>query len=82
MDVTGWVISWFENNTDMKRKELEEGVSQNYFEKGWIDSLSFISFIADIEEHFRIRFSNEEFHDRTFSTIEGITRIIEGKLNE
>ena len=54
-------------------------INENYFEKGWIDSLKFIDLITQIEEEFSIRFSNDEFQDRKFSTIEGLAKIIERK---
>ncbi|HIH22905.1 TPA: acyl carrier protein [Candidatus Micrarchaeota archaeon] len=77
-----WLISWFEKNTDMKKDEIENGVSISYFEKGWIDSLKFISFVSDIEDEFGIRFSNEEFQNREFSTINGLAEIIQKKTGE
>jgi len=57
-------------------------MQENYFLKGWIDSLKFIELISDIENEFQISFSNNEFQDRTFSTVEGLIKIIEDKINE
>ena len=79
-DVKTWIVEWFKENTELKDDEI--GVNDNYFEKGWIDSFQFISFITNIEERFDIRFSNDEFQDRSFSTIEGIVKIIRRKTNE
>ena len=79
-DVKTWIVEWFKENTELKDDEI--GVHDNYFEKGWIDSFKFISFITNIEERFDIRFSNDEFQDRSFSTIEGIVEIIRRKINE
>ena len=79
-DVKTWIIEWFKENTELKEGEM--GVEDDYFEKGWIDSFKFILFIAKIEERFDIRFSNDEFQDRSFSTIEGITKIIQRAINE
>ena len=79
-DVKTWIIEWFKENTELKEGEM--GVEDDYFEKGWIDSFKFILFIAKIEERFDIRFSNDEFQDRSFSTIEGITKIIQRAMNE
>jgi len=58
---------------------VKKKINENYFEKGWIDSLKFIDLITQIEEEFSIRFSNDEFQDRKFSTIEGLAKIIERK---
>lgn len=79
-DVKTWIIEWFKENTELKEGEM--GVKDDYFEKGWVDSFKFIFFIANIEERFDIRFSNDEFQDRSFSTIEGITKIIQRAMNE
>jgi len=81
MDVTTWVIDWFEKNTGLDKDEIEGNIDENYLEKGWIDSFSFINFISDMETHFSIHFSNDQFQDRAFSTINGIVKIIEGKIN-
>jgi D-alanine--poly(phosphoribitol) ligase subunit 2 len=81
MDVKAWIIEWFEKNTNLKRDDIEKNICENYLEKGWIDSFKFISFITDIEEKFNIRFSNDQFQDRSFSTIKGIVKIIEEKIN-
>ena len=77
-----WIINWFESNTNATKEEIKNGMSNNYFEKGWIDSLQFISLITDLENNFKINFSNEEFQNRTFSTIDGLSILIEGKINE
>ena len=74
-----WLIRWFEKNSLSNEINVKDNVNQNYFENGWIDSLKFIDLVTQIEEEFSIRFSNDEFQDRKFSTIEGLARIIEGK---
>ena len=80
-DVKTWVIDWFAEHTSLKQEEFAEKMGENYLEKGWIDSLAFISFINDIEEQFHLHFLNEEFQDRSFATIEGIIKTIEKKLH-
>lgn len=82
IDVETWITNWFERNTDLKKSEIAENTSGNYLEKGWIDSFKFISFISDIERDFDIHFSNDEFQDRTFATITGLSKIICKRINE
>ena len=77
-----WLIRWFEKNSLSNEINVKDSVNQNYFENGWIDSLKFIDLVTQIEVEFSIRFSNDEFQDRKFSTIEGLARIIEGKNDE
>ncbi len=80
-NVKSWIIGWFVQNSDVLENEIQKNVTINYLEKGWIDSFSFVTLITNIEEKFDIRFSNDEFQDRSFATIDGITAIIEGKIN-
>ena len=68
-----WLINWFEKNSLATGINMKNSLKENYFENGWIDSLKFIELITQIEEKFGIRFSNDEFLDRKFSTIEGLT---------
>jgi len=79
--IIDWVISWFEENTNIKSEYIRQNLDKMYFEQGWIDSFKFIVFVNDIEEHFNITFSNEEFQNREFSTIFGLSKIIEGKCH-
>ena len=76
MEVDKWLIDWFEKNTVADKEELFHSKECNYFEKGWMDSFKFVSFIMDIENHFNVRFSNDEFQNRDFSSIEGLSEII------
>lgn len=77
MDVRNWLIEWFINHTVVKRNEIEANLENNYFDLGWINSLQFIDFLTNIEDHFDIMFDNQAFQNRTFSTIEGLVNIIE-----
>nr|WP_321496423.1 phosphopantetheine-binding protein [uncultured Methanolobus sp.] len=81
MNTKNWIIQWFEDNTDMEYAEIESQTDVNFLDKAWIDSFKFISFIDDIENEFNIRFSNDQFQDRRFSTVEGLIEIIEDKIN-
>ena len=55
-------------------------ISENYFNIGWIDSFKFMSLISDIEDNYNIEFSNEEFQNRDFASVQGLTEIINKKL--
>lgn len=75
-----WIINWFIENLNIEEKELNNNSDENYFELGYIDSFDFIKFINDIEEAFGITFENSQFEDREFSTINGLTKIMENIL--
>ena len=82
MEIENWIINWFEEKANIEKNEILKNIKENYLELGWIDSLKFISFITDIEEFFNIRFSNDIFQNRDFSTVKGISKIINGYSNE
>lgn len=81
IDIKLWITDWFEKNTDLEKSQIEKNSNENYLGRGWIDSLKFIAFITDIEEKFDIRFSNEEFQNKEFASVDGISKIIEGKID-
>ena len=82
MSIKEWLINWFEKNSDLNLDEIVNGVNEDYLVKGWIDSFKFVSFVTEIEDEFKITFSNKEFQNRDFSTIEGLTRIIEARIEK
>lgn len=82
IDSKSWIVKWFSDNTNLTENEIIANLDENYLTKCWIDSLKFISFISDIENEFKIIFSNDEFQNRKFATINGLVQIIEEKLNE
>lgn len=77
-----WIIKWFQENTTASEDEVKEGTHEDYLAKGWIDSFQFITFISDLEKQFNTRFSNDDFQDKSFSTIEGLAEIIGKRANE
>jgi len=79
--VKKWIIDWFAENSAINTEEIKLKTSESYFENQWLDSYAFINFVSDIEKEFSISFSNDEFQDRKFSTIDGLTEIIEEKIN-
>lgn len=80
MNISEWLINWFIKNSHIEKNEIESNISEDYFAKGWIDSLKFITFISDMENHFSITFSNDEFQNKSFATISGLAKIIQKKI--
>ena len=76
-ETRNWLIQWFVDNANGDEKTLRENMAENYFDKGFIDSFTFISLIAEIEENFQIEFDNEQFADRSFATVAGLAQMIE-----
>jgi acyl carrier protein len=81
-NIADWIKTWFMDNAKLSLDELQSKQDSNYFDLGWIDSFQFIKLITDIEEHFKISFSNDEFQDRSFSSYSGLSRIIKSKINK
>ena len=79
MDIENWLFDWFEKNTSAKKDEISKNLDENYFDNGWLDSLKFIELINDVEQEFQILFSNDEFQNRKFATINGLREIITEK---
>ena len=79
MDIENWLFDWFEKNTSAKKDEISKNLDENYFDNGWLDSLKFIELINDVEQEFEILFSNDEFQNRKFATINGLREIITEK---
>ena len=52
-----------------------------YLEEGYIDSFSLISFIDEVENKFKIKFSNKDKVSKKFKTLDGILEIIKKNLN-
>jgi len=70
-----WLKTWFTNKNDLP--SFPDGAeSQNYFEVGLIDSFNVIELIESIETEFQIKFDQNHFQDRRFSTIKGLAEII------
>lgn len=67
-----WLIIWFSQKSEIPLRVEDK----NYFEIGLIDSLGVMELIEDIEKEFRIRFTEENFQDRRFSIIAGLSEII------
>lgn len=77
-EIKGWLVDWFTKNGTVTKDVLLENMSKNYFNEGFLDSFTFISLIADIEEQYDIEFDNDQFLDREFATLDGLAEIIAG----
>ncbi len=71
-----WLLKWFQKHDNKLLLDLDE----NYFQKGIIDSMGIIELIMDIEKKFDFRFSQRDFQDRRFSSVNGLSEIISEKV--
>lgn len=82
MNIKDWLIDWFEKNSELSKDEIIKNLNEDYLAKAWIDSFKFVSFVTEIEHNFKVTFSNEEFQNRSFSTINGLVKIIEERIEK
>ena len=67
-----WLVERLSDTGDLGPNPLE----RNIFEAGWIDSFETILLVEAIEVEFDLRFTQEAFQDRRFTTIRGIAEIV------
>ncbi|MCR5688373.1 MAG: acyl carrier protein [Lachnospiraceae bacterium] len=79
-DIMEWIIKWFTEHSNAEESDIRQHLNVNYLDMGYIDSFEFITFMGDIEDKFGVQFANDQFEDRSFSTIEGMAKIIEGLM--
>ncbi|WBA07884.1 hypothetical protein [Salinivibrio kushneri] len=72
MKVRDKLILWFQEQSGQSVFDTQ----QNYFEQELIDSFDVIMLIEYCESEFSIVFSETQFEDRRFSTIDGLSEII------
>ncbi|MFK7968381.1 MAG: acyl carrier protein [Rickettsiaceae bacterium] len=75
-EIKEWLIGFFSKNVDISKYDDKKLLSCNYIEEGFIDSLRLINLIVEIENKFQIKFSNDTFQDRSFTTIGGLAKIV------
>jgi acyl carrier protein len=78
-DVRKWLIKWFNQQTVIDEQTLQSRTNKDYLQEGWIDSMKFIGLVSSVEDEFDIEFSNDEFQDRSFATIDGLAELIAEK---
>lgn len=75
-DSTQWLLDWFAKRGQVPGATHEQHLAVNYFQAGLIDSLGVIELIGDVENQFAIRFTEQHFQDRRFSTIGGLAMLV------
>lgn len=71
-----WLANWFADRAGVTIDKVKEHFDDNYFDLGYIDSFGFIELLDAVETEYGTMFDNEQFEDRSFSTISGMAEII------
>ncbi len=74
--IEAWIMNWFQD----KSPDTNLDINDNYFEKNAIDSFGIMELITDIETHYEITFSQDDFQDPRFANIEGLSNILMEKI--
>lgn len=77
-DASAWLERWFAKRSPHITLQDDD----NFFEREAIDSFGVIELIEDAEQHFNVRFTERDFQDRRFSTICGLSEIINAKQTD
>lgn len=80
--VQEWVIKWFEKKAKMSREDIVGNLNAGYLEEGYMDSMDFIELIGEVEDHFGIQFSDDDFMDEKILTISGLINKIESEMKK
>lgn len=75
------IIKLIEKISNRKLKNDLKNRNFNYFEKGYIDSLNLIKFIFEIENFYKINFSQKDILSKKFKNIDSLIIIIFNKLD-
>ncbi|HSH01834.1 MAG TPA: acyl carrier protein [Anaerolineae bacterium] len=75
-----WLKNYFEEYTGEPLPVNIE--TDNYFDAGLIDSFAVIELIEAIEQEFDIEFDEDDFQDRRFVTMAGLSEIIQERKDK
>lgn len=66
-----WLLEWFAKR-GVAVPEIDDCVSLDFIEQGWLDSFAMVELIVEIEAEFSVQLEHEDFIDGTFFTITGL----------
>jgi acyl carrier protein len=79
-EISNWIKEWFISR-GKPLVRAQEGLDVDYLQSGLLTSLEIVEFVAAIEDHFGMQFSESEMQDPRFSTIGGMAELIGAALN-
>jgi acyl carrier protein len=77
-DALNWLMNWFQE----RNHGLTIDTTDNYYEKGLIDSFGIVELISEIEDSLEIYLDDEDLRSSEFRTIEGLSKIIISRKKE
>jgi acyl carrier protein len=70
-----WLVEWFRHREPL----ITLAPEANFFVAGAIDSFGVIELIEEVEDAFAVKFTQEEFQDPRFISIQGVAELLERK---
>lgn len=74
------IYSLFARHANLDCLEVRALECTNYFEAKLMDSIAFVSFIADLEDTFHITFSSEDLQNKVFQSLAGLIQLVKDKV--
>ena len=74
-DCRTWLFDWFRQ----RAPHVVLAPDDNFFNAGAIDSFGVIELIEDMEQTYAVRFTQDDFQDRRFSSVAGLTALLAEK---
>jgi len=80
-EVSNWVLGWFASRGKL-HSNSQEALGTDYLQAGLLTSLEIVEFIAQLEDHFGIQFSEADLQDSRFPTIGGVAELVVAALSQ
>jgi len=75
------VVDWFSARGKI-RCGAQEALGIDYLQSGLLTSLEIVEFVGELEDRFRVQFSEAEMQDPRFSTIGGVAALVQAALDQ
>jgi acyl carrier protein len=74
--IEAWLRQWFASRGKIAKHTDRSLSNIDYFAAGWLSSLEVVEFVTEIEDRFRMQFSEADLEDERFVTISGLVELI------
>jgi acyl carrier protein len=78
-DIKEFIIDYLQREYTI---EVEDIMSLNFVETGYVDSFGLLTFILSLEQEYGIEFSEEELQDPSFKVVGSLIETVAKKIAE
>jgi acyl carrier protein len=79
-EIRDFIINFFSEKEKLAGIGRQALVTMNFVDARLLDSIEFITLIAEVEEHFGLVFTESDIQSPRFSTIEGMVDITSSRI--